>query len=43
MVKEVKFPIWLAKVVVVQKKNYKKQVCVDYKDLKKDCSKDPFS
>ncbi|KAM0070937.1 putative nucleotidyltransferase, Ribonuclease H [Helianthus debilis subsp. tardiflorus] len=42
MIKEVKFPRWLANVVVVQKKNGKWRVCVDYTDLNKACPKDPF-
>ncbi|KAI3810642.1 hypothetical protein L1987_20263 [Smallanthus sonchifolius] len=42
MIREVKFPRWLANVVVVQKKNVKWKVCVDYTDLNKACHKDPF-
>ncbi|KAF5796121.1 putative nucleotidyltransferase, Ribonuclease H [Helianthus annuus] len=42
MIREVKFPRWLANVVVVQKKNGKWRVCVDYTDLNKSCPKDPF-
>ncbi|KAI3742755.1 hypothetical protein L1987_60450 [Smallanthus sonchifolius] len=42
MIKEVKFPRWLANVVVVQKKNGKWRVCVDFTDLNKACPKDPF-
>ena len=42
MVKEYKFPRWLANVVVLQKKNRKLWVCVDYIDLNKACPKDPF-
>ena len=42
MIREVKFPRWLANVVVVQKKNGKWRVCVDYTDLNKVCPKDPF-
>ncbi|KAJ0509715.1 putative nucleotidyltransferase, Ribonuclease H [Helianthus annuus] len=42
MIREVKFPRWLANVVVVQKKNGKWRVCVDYTDLNKACPKDPF-
>ncbi|XP_052623345.1 uncharacterized protein LOC128128443 [Lactuca sativa] len=41
MIKEVKFPRWLANVVVIQK-NGKWRVCVDYTDLSKACPKDPF-
>ena len=42
MIKEVKFPRWLANVVVVQKKNNKWRICVDYMDLNKAFRKDPF-
>ncbi|KAK1432045.1 hypothetical protein QVD17_08934 [Tagetes erecta] len=42
MIREVMFPRWLANVVVVQKKNGKWRVCVDYNDLNKACPKDPF-
>ncbi|KAI3678508.1 hypothetical protein L6452_37803 [Arctium lappa] len=33
---------WLANVVVVQKKNGKWRVCIDFTDLNKACPKDPF-
>ncbi|KAJ9546251.1 hypothetical protein OSB04_025958 [Centaurea solstitialis] len=39
---EVKYPDWLANVVVVQKKNVKWRVCIDFTDLNKACPKDPF-
>jgi ribonuclease HI len=42
MIKEVQYPRWLANVVVVQKKNGKWRVCVDFTDLNKACPKDPF-
>ncbi|KAJ0548844.1 putative nucleotidyltransferase, Ribonuclease H [Helianthus annuus] len=42
MIREVKYPRWLANVVVVQKKNGKWRVCVDFTDLNKACPKDPF-
>ncbi|XP_017239352.2 uncharacterized protein LOC108212130 [Daucus carota subsp. sativus] len=42
MIKEVDYPEWLANVVIVQKKNGKWRVCVDYTDLNKACPKDPF-
>ncbi|MFS7992507.1 putative nucleotidyltransferase, Ribonuclease H [Helianthus anomalus] len=42
MIREVKYPRWLANVVVVQKKNGKWRICVDFTDLNKACSKDPF-
>ncbi|XP_063948038.1 uncharacterized protein LOC135152135 [Daucus carota subsp. sativus] len=42
MIKEVDYPEWLANVVIVQKKNEKWRVCVDYTDLNKVCPKDPY-
>ncbi|XP_017224963.1 uncharacterized protein LOC108201178 [Daucus carota subsp. sativus] len=42
MIREVDYPEWLANVVIVQKKNGKWRVCVDYTDLNKACPKDPF-
>ena len=41
-INEVIYPEWLANTVVVKKKNGKWRVCVDFKDLNKTCSKDPF-
>jgi len=41
-IREVKYPDWLANVVVVPKKNNKFCMCVDYKDLNKACPKDSF-
>jgi len=42
-IKEVYHPEWLAKPVVVQKKNNNEwKMCVDYTDLNKHCPKDPF-
>ena len=37
---EVKYPEWLANVVVVPKKGGKWRVCVDYTDLNEACLKD---
>ena len=42
-IKEVFYPEWLANTMVVKKKNGKCWVCVDFTDLNKACSKDPFS
>ena len=39
---EVKYPEWLAYVVVVPKKGSKWRVCVDYTDLNEACPKDSF-
>ena len=41
-IKEVKYPEWLANVVVVPKKGGKWRVCVDYTDLNEACPKDSF-
>ena len=41
-IKEVFYPEWLANTVVVKKKSGKWRVCVDFMDLNKACSKDPF-
>ncbi|KAJ9544403.1 LOW QUALITY PROTEIN: hypothetical protein OSB04_024110 [Centaurea solstitialis] len=41
-IREVKYPDWLANMVVVQKKNGKWRVCIDFTDLNKACPKDPF-
>ncbi|KAK1575844.1 hypothetical protein Q3G72_008838 [Acer saccharum] len=41
-VREVKYPDWLANVVVVKKKNGKWRVCIDFTDLNKACPKDSF-
>ena len=41
-IREVKYPDWLANVVVVPKKNGKHRVCIDFTDLNKACPKDSF-
>ena len=41
-IKEIKYPEWLANVVVVPKKGGKLRVCVDYTDLNEACPKDSF-
>ena len=41
-IKEVKYPEWLANVVVVPKKGGKWRVCIDYTDLNEACLKDSF-
>lgn len=42
-IKEVYIPEWLANTVVVKKKSHKWRVCIDFTDLNRVCSKDPFS
>ena len=41
-IREVKYPLWLANVVLVKKSNGKWQMCTDYTDLNKACPKDPY-
>ena len=41
-IREVKYLVWLANVVVVPKKGEKWRVCVDYMDLNEACPKDSF-
>ena len=41
-IKEVFYPEWLANKMVVKKKTRKWRVCVDFSNLNKTCSKDPF-
>ena len=41
-IKEVFYPKWLANTVVVKKKTGKWRVCVDFIDLNKACTKNPF-
>ena len=41
-IREIKYPEWLANVVVVLKKGGKWRVCVDYTDLNEACPKDNF-
>ena len=41
-IKEVFYPEWLANMVVVKKKSGKWRVCINFTDLNKVCSKDPF-
>jgi len=40
--REVQYPIWLANIIPVQKKNGQLQICVDFKDLNNACPKDEF-
>ena len=42
VIREVKYSEWLAKVVLVPKKNGKMRMCIDFTDLNKACKKDPF-
>lgn len=42
VIRSVQYPEWLANVVMVMKKNGKWRMCVDFTDLNKCCSKDPY-
>nr|CAD1821685.1 unnamed protein product [Ananas comosus var. bracteatus] len=41
-IEEVQYPIWLANIVPVRKKNGQIRICVDFRDLNKACPKDEF-
>jgi hypothetical protein len=42
IIREVKYPTWLANNVPVKKKNEKWHMCIDFTDLNKACPKDDF-
>jgi hypothetical protein len=42
VIREVKYPVWLANTIPVKKKNGKWRMCVDFTDLNKACKKDDF-
>jgi hypothetical protein len=42
-IREVKYPQWLANIVMVRKKNGKWRMCIDFTDLNKCCPKDNFT
>jgi hypothetical protein len=42
VIREFKYPVWLANTVPVKKKNEKWRMCVDFTDLNKACMKDDF-
>jgi len=41
-IREIKYPEWLANVVLVKKANGKWRMCVDFTDLNKACPKDSY-
>ena len=42
VIRDVKYPTWLANTVLVKKKNGKWRMCIDFTDLNKACPKDDF-
>ena len=42
-IKEVQHTEWLANPVMVEKKNKRWRMCIDYTHLNKACPKDPFA
>ena len=42
VIREVRYPEWLANPVVVPKKGGKEHTCVDFTNLNKACPQDPF-
>jgi hypothetical protein len=42
VIREVMYPVWLANIVPVKKKNGKWRMCVDFTNLNKACKKDDF-
>jgi hypothetical protein len=42
VIREVKYPVWLANTVPVKKKNGKWRMCLDFTDLNKACKMDNF-
>jgi hypothetical protein len=42
VIREVLYPVWLANIVPVKKKNGKWRMCVDFTNLNKTCKKDDF-
>jgi hypothetical protein len=42
VIREVKYPVWLANTVLVRKKNGKWRMCLDFTDLNKACKKEDF-
>jgi hypothetical protein len=43
VIREVKYPEWLANTIMVKKANGKWRMCIDFTDLNKACPKDEFS
>jgi hypothetical protein len=43
IIREVQYPVWVANVVMVPKKNGRMRMCIDLTELNKACLKDPYS
>jgi hypothetical protein len=42
IIREVQYPVWVANVVMVPKKNDNMRMCIDFTELNKACPKDPY-
>jgi hypothetical protein len=42
IIREVHYPVWVANVVMVPKKNVNMRMCIDFTELNKACPKDPY-
>lgn len=42
IIREVQYPIWVANLVMVLKKNGMMRMCIDFTELNKACPKDPY-
>jgi len=41
-ISEVKYPTWIANIILVRKKKGQLRICVDFRDLNDTCPKDDF-